>query len=382
MSSPFIPFHIPDIGEDEIAAVVETLRSGWLTTGPKVKKFEEEFARFVGSDHAVAVNSGTAALHLALDAIGLKEGDEVIVPTMTFVASANAVVHSGATPVLVDCEPSTSLVDLDAVESAITARTRAIMIVHLAGRPVDLDRVNTLRDRRGLLVIEDAAHAIGAEWDRRRIGNHGNLAAFSFYPTKNITTGEGGALATDDPAIAEEVERMALHGLSVGAWQRFSDAGFKHYECVTAGFKFNMTDLQAAIGLHQLPRLDEWMLRRQELWRRYDELLLELPLTLPAPVDKRAVHARHLYQVLVDPDSRVDRDEVLDRLHRAGIGTGVHYRAVHLHPYFRDRYRLRPEQFPVATDISKRTLSLPFSPKVTEQDQEDVVRALRLALAG
>jgi len=336
---------------------------------------------YIGVGHVRCLSSCTAALMLAMRVQGIGPGDEVLMPTMTFVACANAVVHAGATPVLVDCEPGTGLVDLDAAEAAITERTRALMVVHLAGRPLDLDRVNALRDRHSLRVIEDAAHAIGAAWAGRRIGNHGNLTVYSFYATKNITTGEGGALATDDPELASEVEHLALHGLSLGAWQRFSDAGFKHYDCLAPGFKFNMTDLQAAIGLHQLPRLDDWIERRAELWQRYDHLLADLPLTLPRQCDTR-LHARHLYTILVDPEAGVDRDDVLARLHASGIGAGVHYRAVHLHPYYRDRFALEPDRFPVATDISERTLSLPFSPKVTEQDQEDVARALHSILAG
>jgi dTDP-4-amino-4,6-dideoxygalactose transaminase len=299
---------------------------------------------------------------------------------MTFVASANAVEHRGATPVFVDSEPGTGLIDLDGAEAAITERTRAIMPVHLAGRPVDLDRLGALRDRHDLLVVEDAAHAIGAEWRGRRIGTHGNLTAYSFYVTKNITTAEGGAIATNDAEIAAEVERLALHGLSLGAWARFSDAGFRHYEVVEPGYKHNMTDLQAAIGIHQLPRLDAWIDRRAELWERYDELLAGLPLELPPAPDPDTRHARHLYGVLVDPGARLSRDELLDHLHEQRVGAGVHYRGVHLHPYYRDRYELDPASLPVATDISHRTLSLPLSPAMDEGDQDDVVAALRAAL--
>jgi dTDP-4-amino-4,6-dideoxygalactose transaminase len=271
--------------------------------------------------------------------------------------------------------------DLDAAEAAITPRTRAIMPVHLAGRPVDLQRLAEISARHDLEVVEDAAHAIGARWRGLPIGSHGNLATFSFYVTKNITTIEGGALATNDAAIAAEVERLALHGLSLGAWQRYSDAGFKHYEVVKPGFKYNMTDVQAALGLRQLPQLDEWIDCRATQWAIYDEALADLPLELPPPVPEHVHHARHLYQVLVRPGAQT-RDEVLDGLTAQKIGTGVHYRGVHLHPYYRERYGLRPEDFPVATDISDRTLSLPLGPKVTAADQADVVDALRLVFAG
>jgi dTDP-4-amino-4,6-dideoxygalactose transaminase len=312
--------------------------------------------------------------------VGVGPGDEVIVPAMTFVASANAVEQTGASTVLVDCEPVTGLIDLDAAEAAITPRTKAMMPVHLAGRPVDMDRVNSLRDRHGIKIVEDAAHALGAEWEGRRIGTHGNLTVYSFYVTKNITTVEGGCLATEDAETADRVERLALHGLSLGAWQRYSDAGFRHYEVVEPGFKFNMTDVQASLGIHQLPRLDGWIDRRAAGWALYDDALGALPVTTPLAPDARTRHARHLYQVLVTDDAPIARDELLDFLIERRIGTGVHYRGVHLHPYYRDRYAIEPSALPVATDISNRTLSLPLSPKVTEHDQEDVVAALSAAL--
>jgi dTDP-4-amino-4,6-dideoxygalactose transaminase len=381
MRDEFLVFGAPLIEEAEIAEVVDSLRSGWVGTGPKVQRFERMLEDYVGVEHARCVSSCTAALILGMQVLGVGPGDEVIVPAMTFVASANAVEHRGATPVFVDSEPGTGLIDLDAAEAAITERTRAIMPVHLAGRPVDLDRLGALRDRHDLLVVEDAAHAIGAEWRGQRIGTHGNLTAYSFYVTKNITTAEGGAIATDDPEVAAEVERLALHGLSLGAWARFSDAGFRHYEVVEPGYKHNMTDLQAALGIHQLPKLDPWIDRRAQLWDRYDELLAGLPLELPPAPDPDTRHARHLYGVLVDPGARLSRDELLDHLHEQRVGAGVHYRGVHLHPYYRDRYELDPASLPVATDISHRTLSLPLSPAMDEGDQDDVVAALRAALA-
>ena len=376
----FLVFGRPAIGEDEIAEVVDTLRSGWIGTGPKVARFERELERYVGARHVRCVGSCTAALILALRVLGIGPGDEVILPSLTFVATANAVVHAGATPVFVDSEPLTGLADLDAVEAAIGPRTKAFIPVHLAGRPMDMLRVNDLRNRHGILVVEDAAHAIGAEWNGQRIGSWGNLTAFSFYVTKNITTGEGGALATDVSALAEEAERLALHGLSLGAWRRFSDDGFRHYEVEEPGFKYNMTDVQASLGLHQLPRLDDWIDVRARAWERYDALLSGLPVTTPPAPEKGTRHARHLYQVLIEPDVRVPRDGVLHRLTRRKIGTGVHYRAVHLHPFYRRTFGLGPLDFPVANDISNRTLSLPFGPGVSEEDQLDVAASLRDAL--
>lgn len=382
MRENFLIFGKPVIEEQEIAEVVDSLRSGWIGTGPKVQRFERMLEQYVGVTHVRCVSSCTAALTLGMRALGVGPGDEVIVPAMTFVASANAVVHAGATPVLVDSEPGTGLIDLDAAEAAITPRTKAMMPVHLAGRPVNMDRLNAIRDKYGLLIVEDAAHAIGASWRGTSIGAHGNLTAYSFYVTKNITTGEGGALATENADLAADVERLALHGLSLGAWQRFSDAGFKHYEVEEPGFKFNMMDIQAALGIHQLPRLDDWIDRRAELWDRYDRLLESLPVETPPSPDGDTRHARHLYQVLVAPEAGISRDELLGRLTASGIGTGVHYRGVHLHPYYRERFGIEPDSLSVATDISNRTLSLPFSPALSDKDQDDVVVALAEALSS
>jgi dTDP-4-amino-4,6-dideoxygalactose transaminase len=380
MRDSFLIFGSPVVGEEEIAEVVDSLRSGWIGTGPKVQRFESMLSDYVSVPHCRCLSSCTAALILSMQVLGIGPGDEVLVPAMTFVASANAVEHAGATPVLVDSEPGTGLMDLDAAQAAITPRTRAIMPVHLAGRPIDMERLRAVAERDELLVIEDAAHAIGAQWHGRQIGSFGHVTAFSFYVTKNITTAEGGALVTDSEKIAAEVERLALHGLSLGAWQRFSDAGFRHYEVVQPGFKYNMTDVQASLGIHQLPRLDDWIDRRAELWERYDKELAELPLHTPPPPAPNTRHARHLYQVRVREDAGLTRDALLDALTARRIGTGVHYRGVHLHPFYRDKYGLRAEDFPVATQISAQTLSLPLSPKVGESDQDDVVQALVAAL--
>jgi dTDP-4-amino-4,6-dideoxygalactose transaminase len=372
----FLVFGKPTIGDEEIAEVVDSLRSGWVGTGPKVHRFEAELSAYLGVEHCRCLSSCTAALILSLQVLGVGPGDEVLVPAMTFVASANAVEHAGATPVLVDSVPGTGLIDLEQAAAAVTDRTRAIMPVHLAGRPVDMERLDELARKHGLAVVEDAAHAIGADWHGRKIGSFGNLTAFSFYVTKNISTIEGGALVTDDPEVAAEVERLALHGLSLGAWQRFSDSGFRHYEVVRPGFKYNMTDVQAAVGLHQLPRLDEWIERRAQLWSRYDKMLAGLPLQTPVPAQPHTRHARHLYQVLVDPSAPLSRDKLLNGLTARNIGVGVHYRGVHLHPYYRDKYGLSAGDFPVAQSISERTLSLPLGPNVSESDQNDVVEAL------
>ena len=362
--------------------VLGVLESNYLNDGDVTTEFERRMAMALGARHAVAVTSGTTAIFLSLAALGVQHGDEVVVPDVTFIATANAVEEVGARPILVDSEPGTGLIDLDAAEAAITPRTRAIMPVHLAGRPVDLDAVGALRDRHGLTVIEDAAHAMGTCWGGRAIGTHGNLAAFSFYATKNVTTAEGGALATDNPCIAREVERLALHGLSLGAWQRYGDAGFRHFEVASPGIKANMTDLSASIGLHQLPRLEGWTARRVELAARYDALLAGLPVQTPPPPDPRGRHSWHLYSVLLEDEAGMSRDAVLDGLLTRRIGTGVHYRGVHLHPYYASSYGIEPGMLPVASDISERTLSLPLSPAMTDADQDDVVEALDHVLAS
>jgi len=378
----YLVFGAPLIEDEDIAEVVDSMRSGWVGTGPKVERFERALEDYLGVEHVRCVASCTAGLILGMKILGIGPGDEVLVPSMTFVASANAVEHTGAVPVFVDSEPGTGLIDRADAEAKLTERTKAMMPVHLAGRPVDLDWVTEFRRRHGLLVVEDAAHALGAQWRGRSIGTHGNLTAYSFYVTKNITSIEGGAIATNDAAVAAEVERLALHGLSLGAWQRFSDQGFRHYEVVKPGWKFNMTDVQAALGLRQLGRLDEWIDRRDEQWHRYDEMLSRLPLELPPPAPEGIRHARHLYQVLVGPEAPLTRDELLTALHVRRIGSGVHYRGVHLHPYYQSTYEIAPGDLPVAHDISTRTLSLPLGPALTDADQDDVVAALEDALSG
>jgi dTDP-4-amino-4,6-dideoxygalactose transaminase len=377
----FLTFGRPEIGEEEIAEVVDSLRAGWIGTGPKVQRFERDLEAYVGVEHVRCVSSCTAALMLGLLALDVGPGDEVIAPTMTFAASVNAVLHAGATPVLVDSDGISGLMDLDAVEAAITARTKAVVAVHLYGAPLDMDRLNAIRDKYGIAIVEDAAHALGAQWQGRQIGSLGNLTAYSFYATKNVTTAEGGALATDDPAVAERIERLSLHGLSAGAWQRYSDSGFKHYEVVELGYKYNMTDLQAALGIHQLRKLDGWIDTRRRLWDGYSARLSGLPVELPPDESPGTRHARHLYPILVAADEPTTRDELLNGLTRHKIGSGVHYRAVHTHQYYRERFGFTPEMFPVASDLSDRTLSLPLSPGVTASDQDDIAYALAATFA-
>lgn len=376
-----IAFGSPAIGEAEIAEVVATLRSGWLTTGPRVARFEELFARYVGTRHAVAVGSCTGALHLSMVAAGVEPGDEVITTPTTFCATAHAIVHAGAHPVFVDVDPRTGNIDPGAIEAAIGPRTAAILPVHLAGRPCRMDRIEAIAGRHGLLVIEDAAHAAGAAWHGRSAGALARAGCFSFYATKSLVTGEGGMVTTDDAALAEQVRLLAHHGLGESAWGRSAGGRFRHHEAVLPGFKCNMTDVQAAIGIHQLARLDDELERRAEIWGRYDDALTDLPVERPAPVEDGVVHAHHLYSVLVRTEEvGAGRDQVLDELLRWGIGSGVHFTPVHLHPYYRERYGHREGELPNAERIGARTMSLPLAAALEDEDVEDVVAALHRAV--
>jgi dTDP-4-amino-4,6-dideoxygalactose transaminase len=347
-----------------------------------VRRFEEQFRDYTGARYAVAVNSCTAALHLSLLVSGVGPGDEVITTPMTFCATANAILHAGARPVFADVDPETMNLDPDAVAAAITPRTRAIVPVHLAGRPCPMDAIRSLAARYGLLVIEDAAHCVEGWYRGRKVGAISPLTCFSFYVTKNLTTGEGGMVTTDDPGLAAKLKMYALHGMSADAWHRFSDQGYKHYQVVFPGFKYNMTDLQAALGLHQIARLEERLGRRNEIWRRYDAAFADLPLGTPAAAEADTVHARHLYTVQVLPASGRRRDDVLQELHALGVGTGVHYTALHLHPYYRETGGYREGMFPHAERIGATTLSLPLSARLTDAEVERVIAAVRKVLSG
>jgi dTDP-4-amino-4,6-dideoxygalactose transaminase len=379
---PYIVFGAPLIGEEEIAEVSATLRSGWLGTGPKVRRFEEMFRDYVGARHAVAVNSCTAALHLSLLVSGVAPGDEVITTPMTFCATANAILHAGARPVFVDVNPATMNLDPAAVAAAITPRTRAIVPVHLAGRPCPMDEIQALAARHGLLVIEDAAHCIEGRYRGRKVGAISPLTCFSFYVTKNMTTGEGGMVTTDSDELAARLKMYALHGMSADAWHRFSDKGYKHYQVVFPGFKYNMTDIQASLGLHQLGRLEAQLWRRNEIWLQYDRAFADLPVRAPAPADPDTVHARHLYTLRVLPGGGKRRDEVLQELHALGVGTGVHYTALHLHPYHRETFGYREGMFPHAEEIGATTFSLPLSAKLSDAEVARVIEAVREVLGG
>jgi len=377
-----VPFAPPALGPDEIAEVVATLQSGWLSTGPRVRRFEQAFARYVGAPHAVAVNSCTAALHLSLLASGVGAGDEVVTSPLTFCATANVVVHCGATPVFADVERATGNIDPVAAEAAVSARTRALIPVHYAGRPADVVRLNALADARGIALVEDAAHCVEGVVDGQRIGTTARFSCFSFYATKNLTTGEGGMVTTRDEDAARFIRVASLHGMDKDAWARYTPGHNGQYDVIMPGFKYNMTDIQAAIGLHQLARLDARHTRRTAIWEAYDEGLAGLPLVRPEAAAPGTVHARHLYTVLVDEAATgISRDDLQARLTARGISTSVHFRALHLHPYYRDRFNLRRGMFPHAEAISDQTLSLPLSAAMTGSAVDRVIEALHEALA-
>jgi dTDP-4-amino-4,6-dideoxygalactose transaminase len=376
-----IPYHAALIEEQDIVAVTEVLRSGWITTGPKVRQFEQSFAKYTGATNAVAVNSGTAALHLALDAIGLKEGDEVVVPTMTFAATAEAVLHFRAQPVLVDCEPRTYNLDANQVEKAITARTKAIIPVHFRGHPCDMDQLLEIARHRNVKVIEDAAHALPAHYKGKMVGSIGDITCFSFYATKTITTGEGGMATTENAAYADRMRLMSLHGISRDGWARYGPRTSRcswRYEILEAGYKYNLTDLQAALGLSQLSKCDYMWERRQALAAKYSQALSPLDAFVLPETDASVQPAWHIYAILVNPEVlRIDRDEVIEQLRERGIGTAVHFIPLHLHPLYQRDHGCRAGQFPYAENYSERAISLPIYPGMTNDDAEYVIDSLK-----
>ncbi len=377
-----VRFAPPVIGQAEIDEVVATLQSGWLSTGPRVKQFEQAFAAYTGAPHAVAVNSCTAALHLALLALDAGAGDEVVTTPMTFCATANVVIHTGATPVFADIDPVTWNLSPAAAAAAVTPRTRVILPVHFGGRPADVAAFRALADRHGAGLVEDAAHAVEAVSQGRKIGATADFTCFSFYATKNLTTGEGGMLTTTAEPWARFARTASQHGISRDGWARYKSTGSPHYEVLFPGFKYNMMDLQAAIGLHQLAGIQARLARRAAVWAIYDEGLADLPLTRPAPVPAGDVHARHLYSVLVTPDSGWSRDGLLTRLSDEGIAASLHFQALHLQPYYRERYGFKPGMFPEAERVSDQVMSLPLGGGTTDDEAWTVVAALRRAILG
>ncbi|MGA8220480.1 MAG: DegT/DnrJ/EryC1/StrS family aminotransferase [Candidatus Acidiferrales bacterium] len=376
-ATKFLPFHRALIEEEEINAVLEVLQSGWLTTGPRVREFEAAFARYTGAGHALALNSCTAALHLALAAIGISEGDEVIIPAMTFAATGEVVLYFKARPVIVDCKEGSFHVDPEKIERAITSRTRAIVPVHYAGYACDMDPILDIARRHGLKVIEDAAHALPSRYKGRMVGSLGDITCFSFYATKTLTTGEGGMATTENPEYAERIRMLSLHGISRNAWNRYTAEGSWHYDILEVGYKYNMMDLQAALGLAQLAKCDAMRARRAALAERYTQALETLSAFETPQTPEDATHAWYLYVLRVNASElRINRDRVIEELKSRGIGTSVHFIPLHLHPLYQSRLGYSAGQFPNAEREFERAISLPIYPAMTDEDGDRVIEAL------
>lgn len=385
-TTPKVPSRVrfapPDIGLAEIDEVRATLESGWLSTGPRVQQFEREFATYVGATYALAVNSCTAALHLSLIASDVGPQHEVVTTPLTFCATANVVVHTGARPVFADIDPLTWNLDPRAAAAALTPRTRAIVPVHYAGRPADMRAFEAVARPRGIVLIEDAAHCVEGVDAGRKVGTIGDFTCFSFYATKNLTTGEGGMVTTRKGDAADRIRVASLHGMDRHAWSRYAPGGRSDYEVLTAGFKYNMMDLQAAIGLQQLARLRRMHARRSTIAARYDAAFEQLPITRQAPPPSGMVHAHHLYPILIDPAvAGLTRDALQARLHERGVSTSIHFRALHLHSFYRERYALKRGMFPVAERVSDQTLSLPLSSALTDTEVDHVIEAVHDCLS-
>lgn len=382
--SDFLPFALPDIGEEEIAEMNDALRSGWLTTGPKAKRFEHDFADFIGEAvEAVAVNSATAGLHVALDAVGVGPGDEVITTPYTFTATAEVVRYLGADPVFVDVDPNTFNIDGAKIEKAITRRTKVVLPVHFAGLACNMDAILQIAKSRGLRVIEDAAHALPTTYKKKLIGTlDSDATVYSFYATKTITTGEGGMVVTRNPEIALRCQVMRLHGISRDAFDRYtSTKPTWYYEVIAPGFKYNLTDLAASLGIHQLKKAWAFQKRRAEMAAHYDEAFKDLPIILPPQAPLGDVHAWHLYVIRIKDDVKVARDRFIELMTEKGIGCSVHFIPLHIQPYWRDRYGLKPEDFPHAYHAYSKAISLPLYTRMTNEDQQRVVTAVKEILS-
>lgn len=379
----FLPFNAPSLGDEEIAEVADTIRSGWIGTGPKTKRFEKMFQDYIGCQHAVAVNSCTAGLHLSLMLSDVGPGDEVITTPLTFAATANVIVHQGARPVFVDIDRATLNIDPSLIEAKITERTRAIIPVHFGGLACDMDEILALATQYGLAIIEDAAHALGAKYRGAMVGSLDTLTCFSFYPNKNLTTGEGGMVTTNDASMAEKIAIYRLHGLSKDAWQRFQVKKLLLSEVLYPGYKYNMTDLQASLGIHQLMKQERFYQIRKRYAQMYDDDLSVLPeVSLqPRPKEEANRHGLHLYLLILDLERlSADRDRIVSALRAENIGVAIHYKALHLHPFYRKAYGYGEGMFPNAERISERVLSLPLTPSMSEEDVEDVIKGVRKVL--
>lgn len=375
--SHFLPFALPDITDAEIQAVSDVLRSGWVTTGPKTKEFEETFGKTIGAPHTIMLNSCTAALHLALESLGVGPGDEVLVPTITFASTANVVRHLGATPVLVDVRTHDHNIDPEAVERAMTPRTKVIIPVYFAGVPCDMDELSALAKKRDVKIVADSAHCFPGTYKGRNLGELADITCFSFYATKTITTGEGGAVATADEKLAQRMRIMSLHGISKDAWKRYTAEGSWYYEILAPGYKYNMTDTAAALGLVQLSRNNDMLQKRLAMAQRYRDAFVDWPIECLAPENDRT-NAQHLFVIRLKKNAlKIDRQLFIQELKSRQIGTSVHFIPLHIHPYYRDTYGYRPNDLPVAWDVYQRMVSLPLYSKMTDTDVERVIREIR-----
>ena len=381
MKKDFLIFGAPQIKDEEINEVVDTLKSSWLGTGPKVAKFENDFKKYKGVQNALGVNSCTAALHLSLISLDLKQGDEVITTPMTFCATINTIIHAGLKPVLVDIDPISMNIDPMKIEEKITKKTKCILPVHFSGRSCEMNEIVQIAKKHELYIIEDCAHAIETEYHGKKAGTFGDFGCFSFYVTKNLVTGEGGMVITNHEESANKIKRLALHGLSQDAWKRFSDKGYQHYYVEEAGYKYNMMDIQAAIGIHQLKRIETNWSRRQEIWNNYNDKFSELPIVLPEPPEKNTRHAYHLYTILIDEKkSGLSRDSFLIKMNSEGVGVGVHYLSIPEHPYYQRKFGWKAKDYPNAMKIGRETVSLPLSPKLSDYDVDRVVNTVKKIL--
>lgn len=373
-SKNFLPFCQPNISQEEIDEVVDTLNSDWITTGPKTKEFERRFSEYVGARYAIAVSSATAGMHLGLIASGIGKQDEVITTPYTFAATANVIIHSQATPVFVDIDKDTFNIDPTRIEKAITDKTKAIIPVHFAGQPCQMDEILQIAKRHNLIIIEDAAHAISAEYKGKKIGSIGNATAFSFYATKNLTCGEGGMVTTNDEELANKVAILSLHGITQDAWKRYGKGGCWYYEVMYPGFKYNMTDIQASIGLHQLAKIEEFLKIRTKYVKMYNEAFEELPQIITPKNIIPGRHAWHLYCILIKKESlKISRDEFIEELKAEGIGTSVHFIPIHLHPFYKNTFGFKKGDFPNAEWVYEREISLPLHTKLKISDIERVI---------
>lgn len=377
MTSEFLPFHQSFIGEEEIKEIVQTLNSGWLTTGPKTKLFEKTFADYIGCKHAIGLNSCTAGLHLSIVASGISSGDEVITSPITFPATTNVIVHQNAKPVFIDIEPETLNMNCSEIESKINNNTKAILPVHFAGHPCDMVTIMRLAQEHNLTVIEDAAHALESKYHEKKIGNIGHLTSFSFYATKNITTGEGGMLTTNDDNLAEKLRILSLHGISKNAWKRYGKDGFQHWELLMPGYKYNMFDLQACLGIHQLQKVETFLNRRNQIVKKYNAAFQEVDEIQLLKPKSGIKHAHHLFIIVVKTERlKVSRDVVLNEIQKRGIGVAVHFRSLHLQPFFKKNFNFKKGMFPLAEYFADRVISLPLYPKMTDENVTKVIETV------